>query len=58
MPLFISICDKISFTSQSDSLGETTGSFIQTDVAVDYFNSNLGYYEPVIEKFAFMCRLS
>lgn len=39
-------------------MGETSGSFIQTDIAVDYFNANLGFYEPAIEKFAFMCRLS
>jgi len=31
---------------------------MQADVAVDYFNANLGFYEPVIEKFPLMCRLS
>jgi hypothetical protein len=28
VPLFIGICDKISYTSQSDSQGETSGSFM------------------------------
>jgi hypothetical protein len=58
MPLFYCALDQTTYIAQSDSEENTSGSYLQFDIGLDYFNAKSGCYEPVVEEFPIMLKLS
>lgn len=58
VPLFFGVLDRITYTTQSDSESQSSGQYLMLDIWFDYFNPNSGCYEPVIEQFPLMYKVT